>query len=249
LTATTNILPASFEWCAIPAGAVTLEGGPQPFTVAAFDMAKYPITNAQFQVFLDADDGYAHAGWWDFSPKAKRWRAQNSPCDTPFPGDDLPRVRVSWYEAAAFCFWLSRKTGQAIALPTEQEWQGAAQGDDGRAYPWGTALDINRCNTSESGIKQPTPVTKYPNGGSPYGVLDMSGNMSEWCVNAFNMPDDAEVGSFAGGEARAVRGGSWGISQFSALVTFRGFNYPADRFEFPVMAFQPSSSAAPPSKS
>ncbi len=227
-----RILPPPFAWCPIPAGSVSLAVPAGLFQVARFDMAMYPITNAQFQVFLDAGDGYATPAWWDFSPKAVQWHARNEHQDTPFPGEELPRVAVSWYEAMAFCFWLSARSGESISPPTEQEWQRAAQGDDSRQFPWGNEYDKARCNTSETGIKRPTPVTKYPLGASPYGVLDLSGNVAEWCLNAYNIPDDVDIRSFSGGDKRASRGGSWGLSQFSAQVASRGFNHPADRFEF-----------------
>jgi formylglycine-generating enzyme required for sulfatase activity len=228
---TNNILPLPFDWCSILAGKVTLEDN-GTYNVAAFDMAKYPITNAQFQTFAKASDGYANTAWWDYSPMARRWRAQNDLWETGFPGDDLPRTCVSWYEAAAFCRWLSAKTGENILLPSELEWQRAAQGDDGRKYPWGNTFEIDRCNTSESGIKVATSVTKYLDGASPYGVMDLSGNIAEWCVNGSYTPGEDDVASFAGGEARAMRGGSYGLSQFSALAVFRGFNFPADRYDF-----------------
>jgi formylglycine-generating enzyme required for sulfatase activity len=224
-------LPAPFEWCAIPAGVVTLADNLDTYEVAAFEMAKYPITNAQFQAFVD-DEGYGNTAWWNYSSKAQRWRMQNGEFESPFPDDDLPRVKVSWFEAVAFCRWLTWKTGDTIALPTEQEWQRAAQGDDGRRFPWGDKFEISRINTSESGIKHPTPVEKYPDGASPYGVMDMSGNVAEWCLNAYLVASDTDIETFAGGEARASRGGSWGLSHPSAIVTSRGFNRPEDRFEF-----------------
>jgi formylglycine-generating enzyme required for sulfatase activity len=232
-------LPRPFAWCAIPAGMVTLrddhgilEHVYGPFRVSAFEMAQYPVTNAQFQVFADAADGYANPEWWDYSARAQSWHAGHGLEDTPFPGDDHPRTVVSWFEAVAFSRWLSARTGEPIRLPTEQEWQRAAQGEDARAYPWGSVFDISRANTSESGIKEPTPVTQYPGGTSPFGVMDLCGNVAEWCLNAYNIPDDSDITAFAGGDLRAMRGGSWGLSQFSAQTTFRGFNHPGDRFNF-----------------
>jgi formylglycine-generating enzyme required for sulfatase activity len=171
-------LPPPFEWCAIPVGQVTLDRDLGTFAVRAFDIAKYPITQAQFKVFLDDPGGYTDLTWWSGSAKSLLWRPQNGPLQSAFAGDDLPRLMVSWFEAVAFCRWLSRELGEAVALPTEQEWQCAAQGDDGRLYPWGNEFDVSRCNTSESGIKRPTPVTQFPGGASPYGVMDLCGNAS-----------------------------------------------------------------------
>ncbi len=225
-----NLLPSPFAWCAVPSGIVVLKNSQYEFEVAAFDMAKYPITNAQFQVFVDAEDGYANAEWWNFSPAAARWRiGYEQPTPIPFPGDDLPRSSVGWYEAIAFSRWLSAKTGAEIGLPTEQEWQRAAQGDDARPYPWGTVYDRLLCNTGEAGIKVSTSVTQYPDGASPYGVLDLCGNTSDWCLNEFNTPDST---SFVGSEIRAIRGGSWALSQHSALTDFRGYNYAGDRVNY-----------------
>ncbi|GIL12113.1 MAG: hypothetical protein BroJett038_08330 [Chloroflexota bacterium] len=203
------ILPPPFEWCPIPAGQVTLEEGGyvpkggQTFDVPAFAMAKYPITNAQFDVFVKAKDGYADPQWWDYSDDAKAWREKNATPEAPAFGGvgDHPRVNVTWYEAAAFCRWLNskvptpnpspfdgegRRGGDIITLPTEQQWQRAAQGDDGRAYPWGSDFDAKSCNIDESGIGKTTPVTAYPNGASPFGVMDMAGNVWEWCLTDYN---------------------------------------------------------------
>jgi formylglycine-generating enzyme required for sulfatase activity len=227
-------LLSPFEWRPIPAGRVTLDGSLASYAVDALEIAKYPVTQAQFQAFVAAGDGYAQDRWWDFSPRAKRWRAQTGrqPGESAFAGEDLPCLMVSWFEAIAFCRWLTARTGEAIDLPTEQEWQRAAQGDDSRLYPWGDNFEAGRCNTSESGIKRPTPVSQFPSGASPYGVVDMSGNASEWCLNAHGVPDDLDIRTFPGGAARAVRGGSWGLSQFTARATFRAFNQPGDRFDF-----------------
>jgi formylglycine-generating enzyme required for sulfatase activity len=177
----TRILPPPFEWCAIPAGPVALEDNPTKFEVAAFDMAKYPITNAQFRVFVEAGDGYASDAWWDFSPKAQRWRAQNGVAATSFPVGDLPRVKVSWYEAVAFCLWLRGRSGESITLPTEQEWQRAAQGDNRRLYPWGIRLRSAAATPARAASKEITSVTRCPGRSLSYGVMDMSGNVAEWC--------------------------------------------------------------------
>lgn len=194
-----RILPPPFEWCEVAAGWVTLTelGGyikyPNRFEVHRFWMAKYPITNAQFMVFADATDGYGDATWWDYSVTARDWRNKNAYAKkTELEGDDLPRTNVTWYEAVAFCKWLGWKSeligrfpenNQEIAispfelrLPSEQEWQRAAQGNDGRIYPWGNTFEKSRANIHETGIGRPTPVTRFPDGSSPFGVMDMVGN-------------------------------------------------------------------------
>lgn len=214
--------------------------GGQTFDVPAFAMAKYPVTNAQFEVFIQAKDGYADPQWWDYSDDAKAWRQQNAkPLKPGFGGvDDHPRANVCWYEAVAFCRWLSskvptpnpspsngdgRRGGDVITLPTEQQWQRAVQGDDGRAYPWGNVFDPKCCNTRESGIKRTTPVTAYPEGASPYGVLDMAGNVWELCLTDWDTGlDDVNKSS----ERRVLRSGSWNRLQNFARAASRTDDNP-----------------------
>jgi formylglycine-generating enzyme required for sulfatase activity len=226
-----DILPPPFEWCPIPKGFVTLEdasaiGGAKggKYEVAAFDMAKYPVTNAQYQVFVDAFDGYGDPGWWDYSEAAKAWRKQNAqPRKTEFPGDDLPRTNVCWYEAVAFCRWLSAQTDEKVMLPTEQQWQRAAQGDDNRTYPWGKQKpNKDLCNWNNE-VGQTTPVTRYLKGASPYGVMDMSGNVWEWCLTAWETGEAALDGT----DVRWLRGGSWGNDDSDYVrAAVRGWNGP-----------------------
>ncbi len=190
-------------------------------TVSAFAISQTPITNAQYQVFVDAADGYAKPDWWEFSPQAAAFRAgQPAAPPTAHEGDDLPRTNVCWYEAVAYCRWLSARTGQAISLPTDAQWQFAAQGADGRRYPWGIAFDPQRCNFHSEG---PTSVWQFPNGASPFGVLDMSGNVWEWCLNDYaNGITDLTVPG-----DRSLRGGSWwGDNPDLLACDYRSGGYP-----------------------
>lgn len=207
-------LPDPFEWVQIPAGKVTLEDGHGIFAVAPFQIAKYPITVAQYTLFIE-DKGYStQAFWtqagWDWKQKEninlpRYWGEKEY---TNFFKPTNPIIGVSWYEAMAFCHWLSEKTGDHVTLPTEQQWQRAAQGDDGRTYPWGNNFDGKRCNNSVSpnNSHSTTPVTQYPNGASPYGVFDMSGNVWEWMLNEY---DNLSIININNTERRGVRGGSW----------------------------------------
>jgi formylglycine-generating enzyme required for sulfatase activity len=219
------ILPPPFEWCFVKGGAVVLEDASRyagtaggRFEVPDFLIAKYPITNAQYEIFVVAKDGYDRAEWWDYSRHALAWRKDNpQPRKILHSGDDLPRINVCWYEAVVFCRWLDaqiyppqspRTRGDdrgVITLPTEQQWQRAAIGDTGWKYPWGNEVDPKQCNSSESGIGKPTPVTQYPSGASPYGVLDMSGNVWEWCLTGWGT-DDVSLDHH---DERVLRGGSF----------------------------------------
>ncbi len=104
-----------------------------------------------------------------------------------------------------------------ITLPTEQQWQRAAQGDDGRKYPWGNKFDASLCNTQESDIGQTTPVTQYSKGVSPYGVMGMSGNVWEWCLTKWKSGNINPQGS----NRRVLRGGFWYGTEHYARVASR----------------------------
>ena len=204
------------EWCPIPGGKIESpvrtednKVASQMVEVAAFRITKYPITNAQYRVFLDDETGYADSKWWSFSEEAKAWRERTpNPRASSFKGDERPREMVNWYDAMAFCQWLSTRIGQKVALPTDAQWVRAAQGDDKRTFPWGTDFEQGRCNTRESDIKMTTLVMRYDNGVSPYGVYDMSGNTWEWCIDA-------------DGSKRLVHGGSFISPHQRAEVEFR----------------------------
>ncbi|MFP4324092.1 MAG: SUMF1/EgtB/PvdO family nonheme iron enzyme, partial [Anaerolineales bacterium] len=156
------------EWCDIPAGEIEIEG--RRYRVEPFQMAKYPVTNAQFRLFIDDPNGYGNPLWWDFSPDAIDWRKGAKPDDEAFSGDKNPRVNVCWYEAVAFARWLGAVLKRDIRLPTEAEWQWAAAADTGWEYPYGNQFDQTKSNTEKSGIRQTTPVDRYPAGASPFGV-------------------------------------------------------------------------------
>lgn len=217
-TTSEEIMPKPFAWVDIPAGNVTLKAGgylkeATTFDVPAFQMAKYPTTNAQFDVFINHPEGYKDPQWWDYSDDAKKWRIENTkPKHKRFDGDNHPRHNVTWYEAVAFCQWLSAITGEKIMLPTEQQWQRAAQGDNGRKYPWGNEWDRTRCNNSVNdwlgigGGKSTTPVTQYEGlGDSPFGVVDMVGNVKEWCSTVLEMVGD----DLSEDKWNILRGCSW----------------------------------------
>ena len=109
---------------------------------------------------------------------------------------------VSFEDALKYCEWKTKKEGLQgcqYRLPTEYEWEKAARGTDGRVYPWGDEFDKEKCNSSEAGINDTTSVDKYPEGVSPYGCYDMTGNVWEWVDSWL---DKEEM-------YRVLRGGSW----------------------------------------
>ncbi|GKS58528.1 hypothetical protein YTPLAS18_20550 [Nitrospira sp.] len=157
---------------------------------------KYPVTNGKYQSFILAD-GYGKRAYW--SAEGWTWRTQNNTTvpeywhDTQWNKADHPVVGISYYEAEAYATWVGKR------LPTEQEWEKAARGEDGRKYPWGEEFDVHKCNSKEAGIGLTTPVTKYANGVSPYGCYDMAGNVWGWCAS---WHDERT-------QQRVLRGGSW----------------------------------------
>jgi formylglycine-generating enzyme required for sulfatase activity len=221
------------EWLDIPAGQVTLEKGWNGksystdagvvFTVDPFKIAKYPVTNAQYQAFIE-DDGYQKDRYW-------AGLAQRSAESTPPTWDKPthPREKVNWYEAIAFTRWLSEKTGWTITLPTEWQWQWAAIGAKGWTYPYADTFDRQKSNTSESDIRKTTPVDRYPQGASPFGVMDLSGNVWEWCLNEYFVVQNV---SLSANKRRVRRGGSWGDGASVARAAFRGSGIPEERVNF-----------------
>ena len=192
-------------WIDIPGGRITLEAVDHVFEVKPFQLAKYLVTHAQFEAFIKAKDGYRNEGWWSGIERSQRdslasWSEANS-----------PRERVSWFEAMAFCRWLSHRTPWKVRLPTEWEWQQAATGGDPtREYPWPGEWDGSRCNSTESQLGRTTAVGMYPHGATEQGVVDMAGNLWEWCVNTYEQPETPESQRIDESKTqRVLRGGSW----------------------------------------
>jgi formylglycine-generating enzyme required for sulfatase activity len=100
------------------------------FHVPAFQISQAPVNNAQYQLFVDADDGYANPDWWNFSPGALKQRQSQSEAVAPeTSGDHQIRTDVTWYDCGAYCRWLSSRTGIEIRLPTEAQWLAAFGGE------------------------------------------------------------------------------------------------------------------------
>ena len=183
----------------------------------AFEIGKYPVTNREFKGFVD-DGGYKKEEFW--TPEGWQWREKEKILepkywhDRQWNGPNFPVVGISWFEADAFCKWLSHKTGKQYRLPSEAEWEKAARGKDRRAYPWGNKFGEKKCNSGELGLGRTSPVGIFPEGKSPYECLDMAGNVLEWCLDWFSgsyyekSPDRNPQGPLEGA-LRVLRGGSW----------------------------------------
>jgi formylglycine-generating enzyme required for sulfatase activity len=164
--------------------------------VEDFYIDKYPVTNADYERFLES------------IPLEERPRPPRSWDDTYAKNKaNHPVMGVPFSLARRYAEWAGKR------LPLEMEWEKAARGVDGRKYPWGNKFDKSKCNTDESGINDTTPVNQYPDGASPYGVLDMAGNVWEWVTD---WADDVR---------KTIKGGSYKHDKdFAVCSSSEGYN-------------------------
>jgi len=251
--------------------------------VPEFQMARYPVTNAQFKCFVDAGgydeerywteagwawrhgdfgrkpDGYPDEAWDDWVTSRKNFEHPEGWEDDQFPPEraNHPVVDVTWHEALAYARWLAEDTGKPYRLPTEAEWEKAARGgiqipnpksqtpnelivnpNLRREYPWGNKLDPRKANLDigDEKVGGTSPVGIYPGGASPYDIMDLSGNVWEWCSSLFRDypydPDDGRENLEADGP-RVLRGGSWiYFNDRHARCSFRYAAPPSYFFDF-----------------
>jgi len=233
-------------WVEIPAGPFFCQKGERR-ELPTFSIAKYPITNAQYQCFIE-DGGYAEMRWWTDLKRP-------SAALLKWSGTNRPRTNVTWYEAVAFARWLDRRLGMgnkgSIRLPTEIEWMRAASGSDLTPYPWGSTYHPGYANVMPilddpariSGISQTSAVGIFPMDQSQIGVMDVVGNVCEWCINKWR-PHGTDLRSSY--SMRAVRGGSWVFEPAKARLTSDDAFLPSDRFDylgFRVVSCRDSASA------
>lgn len=220
-----------------------------PRSVKSFKIARYPVTVAQYRAFVEAKDGWRDPAWWDGDlyrdPEGNTYEFGRF--------GNHPAVYVSWFDAVAFCRWLSRRLGFVVRLPDEWIWQLAALGDDdGSAYPWRAGdwdptQEPYRANTFESRLGQATAVGMYPAGASPQATLDMAGTVWECCLNKFDRPEVSES-SNDDFDLRVLRGGSWNDVQGYARSAYRNGSLPDDRdggIGFRVVCSSPSLDTDP----
>ena len=180
------------------------EGPSHPVSVSAFYIDQTEVTHAAYSDYLRATGHPAPSDWQGARP---------------LPGtENLPVSRVSWHDARSFCEWAGKR------LPTEAEWELAARGSDGRLFPWGQDFAPGRAVTLESGAQGPQPAGSYRAGASPFGVLDLAGNVWEWCADDYKpYPGSSARPLPPGSQARVIRGGSFGSDAAHATATTRSY--------------------------
>lgn len=205
-----------------------------PVTLPVYRIGQYPVTNRQYAQFIKAVKTQDEPeGWFLRRP--------------PRGKEDHPVVGVNWYDAWAYCRWLSGETGRTYRLPNEAEWEKAARGSGGQRYPWGGDWGDGRCNADGDGT---TPVTDpadpasptYQEGGSPYTCYDMLGNVEEWTrtlwgadpqQSEFAYPydphDGRETDEAPAHIFRVHRGGSFQNRPIDLSCNARSFDNPENR--------------------
>jgi len=224
------------EWVSIPAGQALIKNKQNldmfpvcennvfiSIYLPEFQISKYPITNAQYLQFLSAT---GH-------------KRPNSPLFAQFDSgkEDLanhPAAWLSWFDAIAFCQWVGGR------LPTGSEWEKAASGVSGFMYPWGHQWENGCCNSLEAENSITTPVDRYPQGASMYGVYDMVGNVWEW-TDEWIVTDKTMRKSGVGEtiawdslecfhQIPVLRGGSLISDRFCSNAVFRYIKYHAHEY-------------------
>jgi len=226
----------------VPAGSFTMgknaAGDSAPEHTRALDaffLDTTPVTCRDFSAFV-RDGGYENEAFWEGDwervdafkdaagrPGPRAWSGGRYPSGR----DRHPVTGVSFFEARAYARWAGKR------LPAEAEWEKAARGDGHHDYPYGPRFDAKRCNTKESGAGDTTSVNRYARGASPFGVLDLSGNVLEWTASFFKpYPGNEDPNPAFGEFYRVLRGGAWYFKAEAARITVRHYLRPDLRLPY-----------------
>jgi formylglycine-generating enzyme required for sulfatase activity len=215
-----------------------------PHTVAVreFEIAVAPVTVNQYAVFVESEGAveqrwWSQEGWAWLHGEIDGWGRENRQMPDAWEIQRKrlhhPVVGITWFEAEAYCTWLSVQKKRRVRLPSEEEWEYAARGEDGRPFPWGDEFDPSLANILESDRNDTVEVSSIAGDVSPFGVLDMAGNIQEWTASLYKpMPEE----SYPPGLLRVARGGSFNDTAYAARASYRRA-YPPGYF-FPFLGFR-----------
>jgi len=205
-------------------------------TIESFGIGQYPVTNAWFAEFRAAG-GYETESLW--SPQGKKWLHKNKPSQPAYWDErrwkcpNAPVVGVCWYEADAFCRWLTgdRKDGQTYFLPSEIQWQAAAAGKEKRKFPWGGKITPGHCNHRDTKLQKTSAVGIFKIGQTPEEVADLAGNVWEWTASDYHRKLALEDFEYDAKEDKkrqrpVLRGGSWILSAQNCRCAARNYFNP-----------------------
>lgn len=215
-------------------------------TISDYYISRYPVTEAQYWQFIQETNRTLPLHWINGRPLPQRL--------------NCPVVYVNWYDALAYCRWLSRRIGnlelteeqrdwwestdKLILLPTEAEWESACRGNAGSAYAWGNDYDPGKANTNEENLGESVAVGLFPKGASCYTAMDLGGNIREWTTTRYwdenkkkyNMPyvisDGREDLSRDDNVTRVLKGGAYNLDHFCSMCNYRTKNFPVDRHPY-----------------
>jgi formylglycine-generating enzyme required for sulfatase activity len=197
---------------------------PHEVYLDGFSISRYPITVSQYHRFM-GDEGYLRESCWESGGFGKFSEPEGWNDQIPYPS--RPVVGVSWLEAAAYCLWAN------VRLPTEAEWERTARGEKACKYPWGNEEPSgSRTNYSGANASHPTPVGIFPLDVTANGIVDMGGNVLEWCQDWFAGYVSESVSNPSGPEkaaGRVFRGGCWRGGAGFCRAAYRGRNEPEGR--------------------
>lgn len=241
-------LSIDFDWVTIPAGEFFMgsddakeifehETPKHRVLLSKYQIARVPVTVAQFTQFVEATSykteaeivgtGWAYNGKEFERVKGVDWaHSVGLDCHVDRK-QEHPVIQLSWHDAQAFCEWAN------VRLPTEAEWEKAARGTDGRIWPWGNERPTYEHCNFERIVGDTTPVGAYPAGASPYGLLDVAGNVweltADWYDSSFyaNSPVENPKGPTEG-DVRTLRGGSWDSGEDAVRCAYRNFDIAND---------------------
>lgn len=221
------------DWIDIPAGPGRYRT--RLVETPAFRIGRTPITQAQFTAFAAEPDVDL---WFDGLALADEDRRVQPPT---FPGPDRPQDGVSWFVAVAFCRWASARAGGPtdlervgdwpVRLPTDREWEKAARGAGKDPYPYGPVFRPEGGAGRHSGIGGTSPVGSFPAGASPFGVLDMSGNLWEWVLSRHDDDGDLAAVDLRDPGPRVIRGGCYANAPGHLKATYRGKASPGASYD------------------